>query len=363
LVDFAVGHRRLRSLEDATPARTGPPISVVVAARNEARHIEAAALSLLRLDYPDLEIIIVDDRSTDETVVILDRLVRRHPRLRIVRVSELPEDWLGKNHALAVGAAAASGALLLFTDADVVFEPTTLRRAVALMIEDQLDHLTAIPNARMPGVALNAFVAAFAIFFALYTRPWKARDVRSWHYIGIGAFNLIRADAYRASGTHRAIAMRPDDDLKLGKIVKKRGFRQDVVYARDFITVEWYSTLAELIDGLMKNAFASLNYSLLAVAGSTTALVLMYVWPFLALLVTDDGVWALNIPNVLLIAVILWGSARAMRTSPGYAVAFPAAALLFAYIIWRSALLAVARGSVTWRGTAYPLARLRANRV
>ena len=361
--DFATGHRRLRSLKDATPDSAGPPLSIVAAARNEARWIEAAATSLLRLDYPDLEIIIVDDRSTDETGAILDRLARRHSRLTVKHIAELPDDWLGKNHALWVGAAEASGALLLFTDADVLFEPSTVRRAVALMEQDGIDHLTAIPDARVPGFALKAFVAAFGVFFSLYSRPWKARDPRSRHHIGVGAFNLIRADAYKAIGTHRAIAMRPDDDIKLGKLVKKHGFRQDVVYGQDFLVVEWYASLREMIDGLMKNAFAGVNYSLLAVAGSTAALVLVYVWPVLALFVTRGVTQALYGVSVLLIVLIFWISARYGGGSPLYVLAFPAAALLFAYIIWRAALLAVFRGTVTWRGTAYPLARMRANRV
>ena len=362
-VDFATGHRRLRSLKDVTPADTCPPLSVIAAARNEARRIEVALTSLLHLDYPALEIIIVNDRSTDETGAILERLARQYPRLRIKHIVELPAGWLGKNHALYLGAAEASGSLLLFTDADVVFEPTTLRRAAALMELDALDHLAAIPDIKVPGIALNAFVAAFGVFFSLYARPWKARDPRSRFHIGIGAFNLIRADVYRAIGTHRAIAMRPDDDMKLGKIVKKGGFRQEAVSGRGLISVEWYASLGELVDGLMKNAFAGVNYSLLAVAGTTAALVLTDVWPVLALVATHGVTRAINALNVALIVLIFWTSAHFGGARLRYVLAFPAAALLFAYIMWRSALLAVIRGSVTWRGTAYPLAQMRANRV
>jgi glycosyltransferase involved in cell wall biosynthesis len=362
-VDFAIGQRRLRALKDVTPARACPPLSVITAARNEARRIEVALTSLLRLDYPALEIIVVNDRSTDETGAILERLARQDSRLTIKHVSELPEGWLGKNHALYLGAAEASGTLLLFTDADVVFEPSTLRRAAALMEQDTLDHLAAVPDVRVPGIALNSFVAAFGIFFSLYARPWKARDPHSRFHIGIGAFNLIRADVYHAIGTHRAIAMRPDDDMKLGKLVKKRGFRQDAVYGRDLITVEWYASIGELVDGLMKNAFAGVNYSLLAVTGSTAALFLTDVWPFLALVATHGVTRTLNGVSVALIVLIFWTGAHHGGSRLRYVLAFPAAALLFAYIMWRSALIAVIRGSVTWRGTAYPLAQMRANRV
>jgi glycosyltransferase involved in cell wall biosynthesis len=290
-------------------------------------------------------------------------LARQHSRLTIIDIAELPDGWLGKNYALFVGAVQASGDLLLFTDADVVFERTALRRAVSLMEPDKLDHLAAIPDVRVPGVALNAFVAAFGVFFSMYARPWKARDPRSRRYIGVGAFNLLRAETYRAIGTHRAIAMRPDDDLKLGKLVKRRGFRQDVVYGRNCILVEWYASLRELIDGLMKNAFAGVDYSLWAVAGSTVALCVTCVWPFLGPFMTHGVTRALYGVSVLLIVLIFWISARYSGARLAYVVAFPAAAVLFAYIIWRSALLAVIRGTVTWRGTAYPLSQMRANRI
>jgi cellulose synthase/poly-beta-1,6-N-acetylglucosamine synthase-like glycosyltransferase len=371
-VDFAIGHRRLRFLKDVAPAQTGPPLSVLAAARNEARGIEAAATSLLRLDYPALEIVIVNDRSTDETGAILERLstvrlkpdttgdFNRGPALKVVDVTELPDGWLGKNYALHVGADLATGDLLLFTDADIVFEPTTLRRAVALMEEQKVDHLAVIPDIVVPGVALNAFVAAFGVFFSMYARPWKVSDPRSRAHIGVGAFNLIRAEVYRAIGGHRAIAMRPDDDMKLGKLVKKHDFHQDVAVGRDMVTVEWYASVRELIDGLMKNAFAGVDYSLWKVVGATAALFLMDVWPFLALLLTDGTTRLLNAVSVVLIVLIFW---TVNGTRVAYVLAFPLAALLFIYIMWRSALIAVLSGKITWRGTAYPLSQMRANRI
>jgi glycosyltransferase involved in cell wall biosynthesis len=375
-IDFAMGHGRVGFLKDVKPAEAGPSLSVIAAARDEARGIEAAVTSFLHLDYPALELIIVNDRSTDETGAILRRLstVRRtasanapavttgepSPRLKIVDIAELPDGWLGKNYALDLGAGTAAGDLLLFTDADIVFEPSALRRAVTFMEEEKIDHLAVIPDIVVPGLALNAFVAAFGVFFSMYARPWKVRDPRSRAHIGVGAFNLIRARAYRAIGGHRPIAMRPDDDMKLGKLVKKHGFRQDVAIGRDMITVEWYGSVGELIDGLMKNAFAGVDYSLAKVAGSSAALFLMNVWPFVALFLTSGATRALNAASVVLIVLIFW---IVNGTRVAYVLAFPAAALLFIYIMWRSALIAVLRGTITWRGTAYPLSQMRANRV
>ena len=359
LVDFAMGARRLRLLKDVAPAATGPPLSIIAPARNEARGIEAAVRSFLALDYPVLQIVLVNDRSTDDTGAILERLAR-DTRLTVVTITELPAGWLGKNHAMHAGAARATGELLLFTDADIVFEPTTLRRAVAYMQAAHVDHLAAIPDVRVPGLALNAFIAAFGVFFSMYSRPWKARDPRSRAHIGVGAFNLIRAEVYRAIGGHRGIAMRPDDDMKLGKLVKKHGFRQDAVAGNDFVLVEWYASLRELIDGLMKNAFAGVDYSLVQVIASSVGMSVLFVWPFVALFVASGVTQALYGASVLFI-VLLFRTVNPTR--PWYVIALPAAALLFIYIIWKSALRALTRGTIEWRGTAYPLAQLRANKV
>ena len=361
LADFAIGYRQIRRLEDTPPASHLPSLSIVVAARNEARGIEAAVRSLLAIDYPGVELIVVNDRSTDETGAILARLAREHPSLAVMTIGELPDGWLGKNHALFVGAERASGQILLFTDADVLFEPTTLRRAVAVIERDGLDHLAAIPEIEASGLALNAFVAAFGVFFSLYSRPWKARDPQSAHHIGIGAFNLVRAAAYYAAGTHRAIAMRPDDDLKLGKLIKKHGLRQDVVLGGSFILVEWYASIGELIDGLTKNTFAGIDYSLIKVAGATLALLLTNVWPFAGVVVTHGLVRGLNVASVALIMTIFFVASIGNRRL--YVLAYPLAALLFTYIVWRSALLAVSSGRVSWRGTSYSLAAMRANRL
>lgn len=362
-VDFVIGYWRIRSLADIAPASAGPSVTVIVAARNEALGVERGVRSLLRLDYPALEVVAVNDRSTDETGAILNRVAADDPRLRVVHVTELPSGWLGKNHALSVGAMKAAGDLLLFTDADVVLEPSTLRRAVALMARDRLDHLTAVPHATVSGFALNAFVAAFGVFFSVYSRPWKARDQRSRSHIGVGAFNLLRANVYHRIGTHQAIALRPDDDLKLGKLVKKHGFTQDVVIGRDFVVVEWYTSLGEMVNGLMKNAFAGVGYSVPMLIGATLGLVLTNVWPFAALIVTRGLTQLLAVVAAALVCLIFGMTVRAVGGRYVYVLVYPLAAILFAYVMWRSAWLALSTGHITWRDTAYSLAELRRNRV
>lgn len=359
------GNRLLRSLRDVLPwsGSPAPAVSVVIPARNEERHVEEALRSVLALDWEPLEIVVVDDRSTDGTGAILDRMALAEPRLRVIHVTELPAGWLGKNHALQTGAELSAGELLLFTDADVVFDPTTLRRAVGYLLENRLDHLTVAPEIRVPGVFLKMFVAVFSIFFALFVKPWKARDPKSRHHVGIGAFNLVRTAAWHAAGTHRAIAMRPDDDLKLGKLLKKNGFRQDLAFGRDLVSVEWYHSVRELVDGLMKNAFSGVDYRISVVLAATVLLLAFFVWPFAAVFLTGGAARLLSLVAVALLLVLSWVNARLTHLPVWTGLGFPLATLFFIYIVWRSMILTLVQGGIRWRGTLYPLKELKANQV
>ncbi len=226
-VPVVLGVRRLRSIETLPPLEgPGPLVSIVVAARNEARSIEAGVGSLLRQNYPRLEILVVDDRSTDGTGAIVDRLAAQDSRVKVVRVETLPAGWLGKNHALWLGSKLSAGDWLLFADADIVMEPDVLSRVMRYALDRDVDHLPMTPHLTLPGPLLEAFVVVFTFFFCAYFQPWKAPDRKSRHFVGVGAFNLVRRSSYLAAGTHARIALRPDDDVKLGKILKQSGARQ-----------------------------------------------------------------------------------------------------------------------------------------
>ncbi len=338
-------------------------LSIVVAARNEERNIRVALQSLLALDYPQLQVVVVDDRSEDQTGVILDEMAAGDPRLEIVHITNLPSGWLGKNYALWQGSQQASGELLLFTDADVVMSPDTLARATNFLQQESLDHLAATPEARMPSLFLNMFGAAFGLFFGMFTRPWRAANPSSRCHIGIGAFNLVKASTYRRVGGHKTIALRPDDDLKLGKIIKQAGFRQRLVYGTGLITVEWYASVRELVLGLEKNVFSGTDYSLwLATCGVIFHLVAS-LWPYLALVVTEGITLAVYMATVVIISLIVADGARFHGFSPWYALGFPLTAGLFTFIIVRTVICNLANGGIFWRGTFYPLSELRKNRI
>jgi glycosyltransferase involved in cell wall biosynthesis len=359
------GNRSIRCLRDTPPDYPAslPLVSVLIPARNEARKIGEALQSVLKQNYPRLEFIVVNDRSTDETGAILSRMATEDRRLQIMEVIQLPDGWLGKNYALYQAAQRASGDLLLFTDADVVMDPTAITRAVNYLRVNSLEHLAVMPEVRMPGILLGMFCSAFGVFLSVYARPWRAKDPADKSSIGIGAFNLVTAQAYRASGTHQAIAMRPDDDLKLGKLLKKCGYRQEMVFGSGIIHVEWYSSFYELIDGLMKNSFAGVEYSTWRSLAAGIALFVLHVWPFLALFVTTGLVRILNAAIVTAMLLLIADADRFYNLPRWYALGHPLGSLIFLYILWKSTLVALWTGSICWRGTRYPLSLLRANRV
>lgn len=363
--ELLLGERRLQPLR-ATPSGGAGPcplVSIVVAVRNEERHLRAAITSLLTLDYPNYELIVVDDRSDDQTTAILASMLVSAPQLKTLRIDALPAGWLGKNHALWQGSCGARGELLLFTDGDIIMEETVLARAVSRLKNEGLDHLALTPRMTMPGTLLPILGLTFIFFFGLFTRPWRAADPHSPCHIGIGAFNLLRRSVYQAVGGHQTIALRPDDDLKLGKIIKKGGFRQNVAYAPEFLAVEWYATLDEAIHGLEKNAFAGCDYRVGMVVGGVAVQLLFGLWPYLALLVTEGAVWGLNLLIVLLLTALLMRGAALHGERWRFAWGFPLGLCLFSWILLRTMTLNLYQGGIVWRGTFYPLEQLRRNRI
>ncbi len=233
---------------------------MVIAARQEAEHLRATLTALLAQSYPAFEVVLVNDRSTDATGSIADEMARADGRLQVVHVTSLPGGWLGKTHAMHAGAAQARGDYLLFTDGDVVFAPGTLTRAMRLVVQDNVDHLAVLPCITSPSRIVRWSVGAFSIFFLLFTRAWQVADPRSRASIGIGAFNLVRTSVYRAAGGHEPIRLRPDDDLRLGRLLKSRGATAAVWRSAGMVQVDWYPSVRALIHGMEKNSFAALDY-------------------------------------------------------------------------------------------------------
>ena len=359
-----LGARRIGWLDDITPSPAGPlpAVSIIIPALNEAENIRTALLSVLTLDYQPLEIIVINDRSTDATAAILAEIGAGHPRLTVLQVSELPAGWLGKNHALHLGAARASGEYLLFTDADVVMECSTLKRAMARMRANRLDHLTLFFKAVLPSGLLRMVVIEFGVSLISYLQPWKAADPASDKFIGIGAFNLVRAAAYREAGGHGAIRLCPVDDIMLGRLLKCKGFRQECLYGYHFIAVKWYGSIRQMIRGLGKNTYAALEYSFSRLCLLTLLQLIVSIWPVWALLFTAGPTRLLNLAIIALQAALFVMAALYSGMACRPVVWFLLTPYIRLYMTWQAVLTTIYRRGIVWRGTFYPLAELKRNR-
>lgn len=361
---LALGVRKLRRLGDvlANQSSAEPPVTIVVPACNEEDNIEPAVLSLLAQTYGNLEILVVNDRSIDSTGQILKRLQTSHARLKILDIAHLPDGWLGKSHALAQGAARAGGEYLLFTDADVVMEQTTISRAIRHMLDERLDHLTLFFKNSGGDWLLNCLILEMALGLLLAFRPWRVRQAGSREFIGIGAFNLVKKSAYEAVGGHTNIRMHPVDDLMLGKILKEQGFRQDCLLGDSFVAVPWYESVRAMIAGLEKNTFSFVHYHLSLIPPIMVLLFVVNILPFWGAIfgVAEAGFfWQLALAFKL--AVFFFGLRR-----QGLPICYLPGALLTPYlsmyIICKSAFVVQKNGGITWRGRFYPLAELKKSR-
>lgn len=350
---------RLAEVEPARP-QAWPRVSVVVAARDEADTLPAAMEAHLRTDYPDVELVVVDDRSTDGTGALADALAARDARVRAVHVTERPDDWMGKVWALREGERHATGEYLLLTDADVHIAPDGLRRAITLCERRGADHLAVMPDVWSRGVLLDLALAAFARSFVLGQRIWDVERPGSSAYVGVGAFNLVRREAFERAGGFGWFRLDVADDLALGLMMKRSGARSLPAWGHGVVGLEWYPSLGAMVRGLEKNTFAVFDFR---VGWALVALVAVLGFdslPIVALFL-DEPAWlrplaAGSIGVGLAIGVLL--ARRAARPAVSV-LAMPLATLLFTYIVVRSVALGLLRGGIRWRKTFYPASMLR----
>ncbi len=315
----------------AIPAGRTPRVSVIVPARNEERGVAAAVRSQLGQDYPDFEVLVVNDRSTDRTGAILEGLALENPTLRIVSGADPGPGWLGKPHALWLGARESSGEILLFADADVCYDPRCLREAVAFLEGRRLDFLALLPRMEAEGFWENVLMPY--IIGAFFAGPGILAnlDRPRWLAAGGGAGNLIRRAAYEAIGGHEALKASVVDDVALALRVKRAGFRARTVRAEDRVAVRMYRGFREVWEGFGKNV----AYLFQGFTGA--ALLLLTVFWF-----------AVNIapPAVLLFALLGREVSRLDLTLAAWGTALP--------IIARLAL-ATALGDPLWPSFTHPI--------
>lgn len=345
--------------------RSWPSLGVVIPACNEAEAIEPAVASLLAQDYRPLEIVLVDDRSTDRTGEIIDRLAAADARISTIHVRELPAGWLGKVHALQRGLERTRGDFVLFTDADTHLGPGALRRAIGWAEERGFDHVAVLAEERHRSFWVGICMAsAFRGILAL-ARPWEAADPRSAKAIGTGAFNLVRRAAFERTPGLEWLRLEVADDIGLGLMMKRFGGRPGLALGRGQVIHPSYPTLPDAVRGLEKNGFAQgarfsgwrgLAMVLLALIGA--------FGPFAAFLpVGVPWLWVVGAIGLLAFTAAAIVLARTFGGPIAYALgSLPLGDLLMAYVVARATVLGLRRGGLVWRGTTYPSDLLRAGR-
>ena len=337
-----------------------PSVTAIVPARDEAERIEGTVRGLLASRGVALEVVVVDDRSTDDTGAIVGRIAAEDPRVRLVRIDALPDGWLGKPHACQRGAETAQSEWILFTDGDIHMTPDVVARAVAAGMAERVEHVVLTPGIEDPTLGARAAIATFAL--GLIGPLARANRDERYGWAGIGAFNLVEARAWRAIGGHERLAYEVVDDMKLGLLLRRAGFRTRGYLAGREIQAAWGRSAREILRLLEKNQFAFFGFDTLATSAFIAFGIVMWLagplgfaWggPFG---IFAGGAWlGFTIPAA-------FGAVRDGQ-NPLFAVLAPFGPPLLLLAVARSMWTTLRRGGVVWRGTLYPLERLRARRI
>ena len=354
-------------VEPTPPPSQAPLISVCIPARNEERNIRACVEAMLAQDYPDLEAIVLDDRSTDATPSILADIASRDPRLRPISGSDLPEGWAGKPHALYQASKAARGEWLCFVDADTFVTGEALSACYAKAIETNADMFT-IMTFQITGtfwekVVMPLVMTALSVGFS----PRKVNDPKRKDAIANGQFIMIKRSVYDAIGGHESVKDQIVEDKAISEQVKWNGYRLVVADGYAVARTRMYTSLPEMWEGWTKNIYLGLrdqpSLLVLGVFGAFLLLIatlFLPIWPLLGLLwYLQGGGWLAA--TVIAKSLILWvfliyvraRVAEAMDISAWYAFTTPLGAAVFAAMMLTSAWKVLSGKGVTWKGRMY----------
>jgi chlorobactene glucosyltransferase len=341
-----------------------PLISVIIPARNEKRNIRRCIQALLAQTYPNFEVIVIDDRSTDETPQILAQLAEVDPRLRIIHGVELPPGWAGKPYALVQGVADTRGKWLCFMDADTFAQPGLLWSTYRLAVGSHADMFSILTDQELGSFWERTVLPLVFLGLSFGFPADRVNDPTKPDAIANGQFILINRIVYECVGGHTAVKDRIDEDKAIAVIVKRAGYRLVVADGRKVATTRMYTSLAEMWEGWTKNIYLGLRDRLgLLSFGAFIGLVVSIVLPVwlvggLAWLAFSGGFAA---AVVAVEAIVLWGyllwkrqqACRAFNISSAYAFTFPLGAFIFTAMMLASAYDVLSGRGVIWKGRRY----------
>ena len=345
-----------KSLPSSLPIRC----SIVVAARDEQARVEQTVRRLLSQTHVKVELIVVDDRSSDRTGEILDQLASEDSRLKVIHVTALPDGWLGKCHACHLGANVATSEWILFTDADCWLKPDVIVRAIEVAVREGVDHLTLTSGIAAPGPGLRACHLLFLLSIANWFSGVNRNRPRS--FLGIGAFNLVRRNAYQECGGYEALRLTVLDDVKLGLLLRRAGKRTRAFLGADDVEAFWGESVGSIIKIMEKNYFAAVEFNVSLAFGISAFLSLLMCIVVLGIVSrTPIGIsaavslFSLSVPAGILARRIGW--------SWRYALGAPLVIPVFVCALLNSTFKTLRQGGIRWRDTFYSLETLRTKGV
>jgi chlorobactene glucosyltransferase len=365
LVTVLVNYFTVRRFDQYPPASEFPSVSVLVPARNEACNIAACVTSLLAQDYPDFEVIVLDDNSTDDTPLILAGLARTSPRLKVLKGSPLPEDWLGKHWACRQLDRAASGKLILFTDADTRHAPDMLRASVSALQAERADLVTAFPRELVEtwGEKLLVPIIGWGIFTFI-----PIRLVQKLHWatlsITVGQFMLFRREAYDAIGGYEAIRSEIVDDVCLGRRIITSGHEWRLLNGTRHVSCRMYRSFWDTVNGFGKSLFAVFDFRIIPYLLTLLLIGVAFIEPAVALVSRWMGHALTSLPLeyatlAVALSIVLWMIAYRRFQFPAYLVFYyPLSVLLLILVALRS-FFQTAAGTSTWKDRVLDRAAMR----
>lgn len=336
-----------------------PGLIVVVPARNEAETLPLAMETLLVQDYPWLRIVAVDDRSTDSTGALLEELAIAHPgKLDVIHLTETAEGWLGKTFALEVALEHSGSEYVLFTDADVWFSPSILRRALTYARISRTDHLVVVPTPVTKTWDERTLIGFLQTLSLWRMRPWCVADPQArWNVAAEGAFNLFRREALEELGGLTPQLVAVADDVTLGRRMRAAGMRQRLVYAPGLVLAHRGPRALGVIRELTKKLFALANFSASLLSIAAAGIALLFLAPLAALAWPPTTLPALLILGCIALCYRVEGERNSIPARYGWL--YPLGAMMLFWAMLRSMLLIWWRRGVLWRGTLYPLSDLQ----
>ena len=356
-------------LQNRTNDNYLPKVSVILPARNEEKYISKCLDSLFEQDYPNFEIIAVNDSSSDKTAEIMYKYQNKSSILTVLNAGFKPAGWIGKNWACHQGYLRANGEIFLFTDADTIHSPSVLSLAIEHLIEQKLDALTVIPRLLCQDIWTKITLPLiWSISYVKYS-PLRANNPKATTGYFFGSFYVIFRKVYEAVGTHEAVKSEIVEDGALGGIVKKAKFNLRVVRGEHYVEAIWARDFSTLWHGLRRLMIPlyhqdKINASLIMIATFFLLLIpfiSLFVFPFLSIMsnFNTSGKDILLLVNLNTIALIVLSSAIQSKyilfNSSLYSLASPIAGTIICLAFLSSIIDAKKKEIIRWRGRGYTI--------